>query len=347
MDRDTINRFSRLAFLCALGGVSIGTASFFSPDTFSLRPGRPGCDTPIHWRLGEVDSRFPLDRNEFLASAIHAEAIWEQQIGKELFVYDPDASFVITTAYDERQKMTSDTRKLEQTIDRYNASAESLKTVYDSKKSVFERDQTALTRRVRTFENALSKYNTDVSRSNNTGGATQETYASLEKRKKKLEKEREAINGESDRLQKTAENINATAGKLNSQTITVQKNLDEYRRKYGEPQPFIQGLYESPLTSVTVYQFEGKDDLRLVLAHELGHALGIEEHVQDDQGALMYAMMGGQDLTNPSLAQGDIDAFEKACAAEPESARDALVRYLVMTPLGEVSFKELARMVFR
>ncbi len=337
MDRDTINRFSRLAFLCILGGVSIGTALFFAPDMFSLQDGRPGCDTPIHWRLGDVDSRFPLDRDAFLKTVIRAEALWEQPLGKNLFVYDPDASFVITTQYDDRQKMTYDTRNLEKKIDQYNRSAETLRDAYDTKRSAFERGQEALSHRMREFESDLFAYNADVSRANASGGASQEEYASLEKTRKKLEKEQTAINKESERLGKMAGDVNATAEKLNSQTASVQSNLIEYRRKYGEPQPFIQGLYESPLASITVYQFEGKDDLRLVLAHELGHALGIEEHVPDDQGAMMYAMMGGQDLENPSLTEGDIHAFKAACPAEPESGRDTLVRYLIETPLSELS----------
>ncbi|NTW89506.1 MAG: matrixin family metalloprotease [Candidatus Moranbacteria bacterium] len=343
MDRDTINRFSRLAFLCILGGVSIGTALFFAPDMFSLQDGRPGCDTPIHWRLGDVDSRFPLDRDAFLRTVIRAEGLWEQPLGKELFVYDPDASFVITTFYDDRQKMTYDTRNLEKKIDQYNRSAETLRDAYDAKLSAFERDQEALSHRMREFESDLSAYNADVSRANASGGASPETYDALEKKRKKLEKERSAINKESERLGKMADEVNATAGKLNIQTASVQQNLTEYRRKYGEPKPFIQGLYEAPLTSITIYQFEGKDDLRLVLAHELGHALGIDEHVQDDQSAIMYAMIGGQDLENPTLTQGDEAAYETACPAEPESGRDALVRYLIETPFSELSPRAAAK----
>jgi hypothetical protein len=337
MDRDTVNRFSRLTFLCVLGGVSIGTALFFAPDMFSLQDGRPGCDTPIRWRLGDVDSRYPLDRDAFLKTVIRAETLWEQTMGKELFVYDPGASFVVTTLYDDRQRMTYDTRTLEKKIDQYNAAADSLKSTYDLKRTMFEQDQASLARRIREFEKDLSAYNADVNQSNVSGGASQEEYASLEKTRKKLVKEQTAINKESERLGKMAGEVNAAAAKLNGQTASVQANLTEYRRKYGEPQPFIQGLYESPLSSITIYQFEGQDDLRLVLAHELGHALGIEEHVQDDQSALMYAMMGGQDLANPSLTEGDTNAFFAACPAEPESGRDALVRYLIETPLSELS----------
>lgn len=336
MNRDILNASGRLVFLCILGSVSIGTAVFVSPRIFHLPEGRSGCDTPIHWRLGTVDSRFPIGRKEFLVTAIMSEAVWEKQIGKDLFVYDPDATFVVTTAFDERQKMTYDTRNLEQKIDRYNETAESLKDTYDDRKAAFERDQKVLQRRIDAFQNDLADYNGDVSRANGNGGASPETYASLEKRRKALETEQSAIGKESDRLGKVADAVNSVAGKLNAETANVKRNLSEYRQKYGEPQPFVQGLYESPLTSITVYQFEGTEDLRLVLAHEFGHALGIEEHVPDDEGAIMYAMMGGQDLRNPALTEGDLAAYETACASRPESWRDTFVRYLVETPLRDM-----------
>lgn len=344
---ERFGKYSRLGFLCALGGVSIGTALFVMPDLFRLPEGRPGCDTPIRWKLGDIDPRFPLGRDAFLVSAIRSEAIWEKQLGKDLLTYNPDAAFIVTTLFDERQKMTSDKRDLDEDIARYDRVAETIKDAYDDQRAAFERDQNALKRRIRAFENDLSEYNVKVSRVNASGGATKDAYDALERDRQSLEDERDAIDRESERLGSLADTVNATAGKLNTETETVKRNLTDFRKKYGEPKPFIQGLYDPAEPSITIYQFENKDDLRLVLAHEFGHALGIEEHVQDDRSSLMYAMMGGQDLDNPTLSPEDIAAYEAACAARPESNRDAVIRYLVSTPSHAFSAETFFLLLFR
>ncbi|MEI6649861.1 MAG: matrixin family metalloprotease [Candidatus Moraniibacteriota bacterium] len=342
-----IQQIRRLFFLFALGFFSVGTALSVSSNIFHLPESRPGCDTPIYWKLGAVDSRFPLDRKAFLRTAMEAESVWERPLRKDLFVYDPTASFVVTTVFDDRQKMTYDKQSLDESIERYNETATALKGAYDGLRAGFERDKGALDLRIRTYEKDLASYNEDVRKANAAGGATPDKIASFEKRQNSLQGEQSAISKESERLSATANKINATTGTLNQKTDSVKKNLADFRSMYGEPQPFVEGLYESPLRSITVYQFENADDLRLVLAHEFGHALGIEEHVAEDQSSVMYPMMGGQDLNHPTLTEADIAAYEAACPIKTESPRDAYVRYLVTTPFSQMSLNGFLGVVHR
>ncbi|MEI7750114.1 MAG: matrixin family metalloprotease [Candidatus Moraniibacteriota bacterium] len=339
-------RMSRIIFLLFLGIVSTGTALFVAPNIFHLPEVRPGCDTPIYWSLGDVDPRFPVDRKTFLRTAIEAGLLWEKRIGKEVLVYDPKAPFVVTTVFDDRQKMAYATNDLQTTVNRYQKDAGTMKSTYDNLKAVFERDQSALNARIQAYQKALSAYNDDVSRANASGGVSQSVYDSLQKKRQVLEDEQSSVSTESARISKEADTLNATAGKLNTATATVRNDITQYRRTYGDSKPFIEGLYESPLHSITVYEFNGVNDLRLVLAHEFGHALGIADHVSDDPSAIMYAMMGGQDPNHPTLTEADINAYVAACPVKTISPRDAFVSYLVTAPLPQMTLGNLFKTIF-
>ncbi len=347
MNQNIIWKLSRFVWLSLLGIGSIGTVSIYAPILFTLPEGRLGCDTPVHWKLGEVDSRFPVERQQFLRTALEAERLWEKPTGKELLIYDPNASFTVTTVFDDRQKMTYDTRKLQTSIDRYQKQAETLKKSYETLLAGFRRDQAALNTKMDAFQRDFTSYQDNVSRVNASGGAKPQEYASLEKQRKALENEQASINKESDRLNKVASTVNATAGQFNSETADARDNLAKYHLKYGEPKPFIEGLYESPLKSITIYQFESTDDLRLVLAHEFGHALGIEEHVADSQEAIMYAMMGGQNLDHPALTKDDISIYKLACPTLTPSIQESVVSYLVLTPVEKMDFFDFLNIFFK
>jgi len=337
----------RLSAIAGLGGILIALTLSVSPDLFELPEGRPGCDIPIHFRLGDVDTRFPLDRRIFLRTALEAEAVWEKALGKDLLVYDPEADFVVTTLFDGRQEMTYDARSLQEELKQYDNRTGDLKGTYEALLAAFRNDRNKLDRTISEFEKDLADYNADVLRENDSGGASPERYEELKERRDELKDRQSAINKESERLEKSAEKINTIAGTINDDTETVNRSLSDYRKKYGEPKPFIQGLYESPLVSITIFQFERTEDLRLVLAHEFGHSLGIEEHVPDDEDSIMYAMMGGQDPENPKPSEADIEAYRAVCQEIPDSERTALVRFLVTAPDDELTPKMILPLLFR
>ena len=81
----------------------------------------------------------------------------------------------------------------------------------------------------------------------------------------------------------------------------------------GAGEKFSAGEYIRDETGerINIYQFDGRDKLIRVLAHELGHALGLD-HV-DDPASVMYEMNSG---TGETLGAGDIAELRKLCDAK-------------------------------
>lgn len=308
---------------------------FASPTLFVLPPDRLGCDTPIHWSLGEVDSRFPLSQKEFQKTAFEAEQIWEKALGKDILVFDNSAPFQLKTVFDDRQKMTYENQKLDKTIEEYEAMSESAKRQYDSLQAQYKKLKSEYDTLAQEFKKDLNNYEKEVTKWNKSGGAPDNIYEDLAKEKEDLEKRAAKLNNMSEEINELVEKINSLAQNVNSQTSDINQQIETFREKYGEPKAFIQGLYDPMANDITIFQFQDQNDLRLVIAHEFGHALGIQEHVSDPT-ALMHFLMDQQDILHPKLSQDDIAAYSKACPERFFSASEKLKRYLVFTPWEEM-----------
>jgi len=68
-------------------------------------------------------------------------------------------------------------------------------------------------------------------------------------------------------------------------------------------QPFHKGLFSQ--NQIQIYGYASLNDLRLTLAHELGHALGLK-HTTDPK-SLMYPYLKEQDIRNFKLTDSDLD----------------------------------------
>ncbi len=325
-----------------LGG--LGTAILFLSLPILLRtsPPRLGCEAPIPYSIGNIDPRFPLDKDAVRKTAREAEAVWEQSLGKDVLAYDPEAAFSIVAIFDERQKMSGEANDLRHSIDSYEKTSTAVEKKHEKLLADYRAKAKNFEARVKRFNEALVAYSAEVEKWNQEGGAPEEEYAKLEEKRKELEQEEREIKRESAALEKLADTTNGLADTLKSQADTVNDNIAKFKERYGEPRPFVQGLYTPPLQSIEIFQFEGKDDLRLVIAHEFGHALGIEEHVGNDR-SLMHYLMGGQDLLSPRLTEEDIAAYKVACPDRNFSLRERMVRYLRDTPLQEMDFLDALR----
>jgi hypothetical protein len=94
----------RFQFLALLIVTFAGAGTFWYQSTAAI------CPIPLSYRVGVIDSHFTITKDEAKQRLSEAEAVWETQTGRELFVYDETASFVVDFIYDERQETADQER---------------------------------------------------------------------------------------------------------------------------------------------------------------------------------------------------------------------------------------------
>ncbi len=232
------------------------------------------CDYPIKYSLGDVDQRFGITKEELAGVADKSEKVWEVASNLELFTYDENATFKVNLVFTEIQANTEKVKEVESLDSQYT----NLEREYNSKLSSYN---------TRSFS-----YDVDVGYWNSVGGAPSDEYYRLEREKNILEQMQIEVNSLVEKLNNLAEKINLAV-----------KDLDEWG---GE---FDQGEYYGD--GINIYQFYSRSDLKLVLAHELGHALDLN-HVEGSS-SIMYYLMEDQDLNNLHLTDQDWQELRSVC----------------------------------
>ena len=98
---------------------------------------------------------------------------------------------------------------------------------------------------------------------------------------------------------------------INRLAATLNLSVENYNNiNTARGESFEEGVYHSEgvKREIDIYEFSNREKLVRVLAHELGHALGLP-HVQDPK-AIMYELNQG---TSEKLSSADIVALDAKC----------------------------------
>ena len=244
------------------------------------------CDTPISYRLGSIDSRFEITSADFLDSIRKAETIWSEAFGKTLFSYDPKGKLSISLSYDERQMLNTQISDLDKDIAQKRD--EITPGIEDYKKRSLE------------FDSKATKLNQEIIYLNSHGGADPQQY-------KKLKDEQEALAKEADELNKMAASLNQSTSQYNLRIQELNQTVSQFNEelKY-RPEEGIY-IFDENGRRIIIYFYVSKDELVHTLAHEMGHALGID-HIENPS-SIMYP----RTTEVVSLSNDDLAALNEAC----------------------------------
>ena len=270
------------------------------------------CTQPLGYRLGQVDERFGLSPRALHDAIRQAEQVWEAALGKNLFEYDPTARLAINLVFDERQQTALASQRLAHKLEQTASSHATLAESYAYWHQVLNEKTQAYERAVADYQARGEQYQANVQKWNAQGGAPRQVYTDLENERQELHVLQQQLDSDRADLQSLVETVNTLAERSRTLTVTYNRQVKTYKNLYGEDRHFHKGEYNGK--AITIYQFHDVNDLILVLAHELGHALGVE-HVKNPE-AVMHDSIGEQDLEPITLAPEDIRALRRACEEE-------------------------------
>ena len=277
---------------------------------WSWQKTRTECESVLSYRIGEVDAEFGLDEIAFRDIAERAVQMWEQATGRTLFTYDPTASFTLNLVFDDRQRNTIAGQQLSRQLEQTEASRRSVDAHQERWQAIYDARHRAYEQARLDFNKRLDTYNATVEALNEQGSTSSERYEALNAERDELAQQQAWLESEYEELEEVRMQVVSLSKQNTSLVKAYNHDARTYNALHGDSEPFHKGEYNG--RHITVYQYQDKADLTLVLAHELGHALGIQ-HVNAPE-AIMHPLMGAQNLDQLELTPVDIKAFEQICS---------------------------------
>ncbi|MDP2838097.1 MAG: matrixin family metalloprotease [Candidatus Moranbacteria bacterium] len=267
------------------------------------------CEQPIEYAIGNFDARFGISQEAFLTEATHAERLWEEALGRDLFRYVPEAAFKINFIFDIRQEQTVAGQKLDASFDTIQVTQNQLSKQQAATIALYEQTKSDYEWALVAFNKRLNAYTADVKKWNKRGGAPQDEYENLQAEVEALEQEQPLLESKRQEVNRLANEVNGFSEKKVAVVEEYNERVEAYVNRFGEPQEFDQGDYMGK--EINIYQYEDFPHLRVVLAHEFGHALGLTHGT--DSTSIMFHLMKNQSLSPLSLSFEDRTMLSVRC----------------------------------
>ncbi|MCH7309399.1 M10 family metallopeptidase domain-containing protein [Acinetobacter sp. NIPH 1852] len=252
---------------------------------------------PLHYRIANFDPRLKISQQQMIDLSKQAAAIWEKDTGQHYFVYDPEAEFSIHLVFDQRQirsmKRAESLNQLEHEQQIWlneNQQLQQLKQNVAQSKLQLELQKTEYQTRVENQQQHKQR------------SSIKTLFTSIQKQQQDLEQQSVQLQNRIAKHQQLVQQLDLQTEKSKQLYQQLTQSIAEFNQTF-KPQTLHKGQFDGD--KIFIYEFSSIDDLRLTLAHEFGHALGLK-HTQDPK-SLMYPRIKSQDAKDFKLTNTDLE----------------------------------------
>lgn len=279
---------------------------------------RVPCSQPLHYTIGDIDPRFSIAQTELERAVNSAVTAWNEGNTTDLLTKregDPlKGDVVVRLVYDDRQERTDREIRFREQIRSQQINLDRQQLLHEERRETFEEQSIQYKNTSEHVSERLNDLNAWVEEKNDNGGFVGPDLDEFERRKNEVTKAQKQVMREQQELDQLARRINREMDKLNEKFDEHNRLIQQYNEEFAGDLRFAKATYQKKSAGgvITVNQFMNKKELTLILAHELGHALGIN-HLQQP-ASIMHSQMGAQQL-NPmiQLTQADVEAVQQLC----------------------------------
>ncbi|MGH7202913.1 MAG: matrixin family metalloprotease [Candidatus Levyibacteriota bacterium] len=276
-----------VVFLVIIGLLFVGYAKVpaFAEQVNNVIYTNP-CASPKTFSIGTIDSRFNLSKDALIQDAQEAGSIWKNDQGMALLKYDPNSKLTINMVYDQRQSLDTQINSLNSQVTQQKQNLKPAISDYEKKVAAFKQKSADL--------------NSQIEYWNNKGGAPQDEYDKLNAQQRELQQEEM-------QLRQMANALNQSTDQYNNQIQQLDQKVNNFNQALQyKPE---EGLYirNGNEESIEIYFDNSHQELIHTLAHEMGHALGMQHN--NNPQSIMYP----QTTTAETPSNDDLAALEQAC----------------------------------
>lgn len=302
--------YSTLLLLILIGGWVLFSEGFTFTTT---EPSKSiPCQQPLTYQLGDIDSRFDVSEQELIEVLKEVEALWSSALGRDVINSSESGDVSVNLIYSKEQQRTDAERQFSNRLKAKEQQEETARREFDQLSKRYKEKEQEVRQTLNTYNETASTYD-DLADKWDGKKATSEIIEKFSKLERQLSNLEGDLKRKKQNLQQLHQQTNDKTEQLNRLVKEYNQLIDEYNERYSEPRRFDQGQFvkQGARKEIKIYQFKNRAQLRTVLAHEVGHALGLK-HVSNPK-SIMHKMMAKQDMSNLQLSDEDIVALQSRC----------------------------------